>query len=379
MTGFVAEAGGDSVEDGYGASVLARFELQHLARVALGPEHRVCKCLRHRIDRQASPALLYSSARDRGFWGGLQQCGLLWVCAVCGGKITERRRAEVSTGLDRWRVGGGTVLFASLTYSHRAGLGIADAVEQFLTVRRWMVMQRAYRRFCERHGLRHTIRALECTYGDNGPHVHGHEGALIEGQSVDVAAFGRDLAGLWSGALGRFGLHCSDKHGVRVRDTDQAAAEYLVKIGHEPRGRLWGAADELTKAHVKRGGLGHLTAWDFLRLFGVTGDLFYRDLFREFVAAFRGRHQLQWSRGCRDALGLGVELTDAELAELPEDRLALVLAALSDREWRAVRGLHRQGAAVLACRGGSAEQVGAFLAGVVAEYEQGGGNVGVCA
>ena len=375
MTGFAAEAGGDSVEDGYAASVLGRFELQHLARVALGAEHRVCKCLRCRIDAGGSPALLYSPARDRGFWGGLQQCGLLWVCAVCGGKITERRRAEVALGLDRWGLAGGSAVFATLTYSHRAGLGIAEAVEQFLQVRRWMGKQRSWREFCARHRLRHIIRALECTQGDNGPHVHGHEAGLIEGGAVDVAAFAADLSALWSAALAHFGLHCSREHGVRVRNTDAAAADYLVKVGHEPRGRLWTTADELTKSHVKRGGLGHLTAWDFLRLFGATGDLAYRDLFREFVAAFRGRHQLQWSRGCRDALGLGVELTDAELAELPEDRLALVLAGLSDRQWRAVRGLNRQGAAVVACRGGDASAVAAFLASVVAEYEQGGGNV----
>jgi len=98
------------------------------------------------------------------------------------------------------------------------------------------------------------------------------------------------------------------------------------------------------------------------------------------VAAFRGRHQLQWSRGCRDALGLGAELTDLELATLPEDRLSLVLAALTDREWRAVRGLNRQGAAVVACRGGHGARVAAFLAGTVAEFERGMGDErGVCA
>lgn len=371
MTGFGAEAGGVSVEDGYARAVLDRFQLQYVARLAL-PGERVCHCLRHRIAADASPVLLYSPKRDRGHWGNLQVCGLLWVCAVCAAKITERRRVEVAAGLDRWRLGGGAVLFGTLTHAHEDGTAIAVAVDRFLRVRRWMGQQRTYREFCRRFQVEHSIRALEFTQGENGPHVHGHEGYLLAGGAADVAEFAEGLYGQWSAALAHFGLTCSRENGVRVdlSDGKQALARYLAKVGHEPKGRLWELPDELTKSHIKRGRLGGLTAWDFLRAFGATGELQYRDWFRDFAAAFKGRHQLQWSRGCRAALGLGQELTDQQLAEAPQDRLALLLAALTDRQWRAVRGLNRQGEAVTRCRGGDGAALAVWLAEVEADYER---------
>lgn len=52
----------------------------------------------------------------------------------------------------------------------------------------------------------------------------------------------------------------------------------------------------------------------------LEGDAVAGALFTEYAAAMRGRHQLQWSRGLRERLGLGAVLPDdAAAAEVGGD------------------------------------------------------------
>ena len=48
---------------------------------------------------------------------------------------------------------------------------------------------------------------------------------------------------------------------------------------------------------MKTGRDGRYTPWDLLRVVGATGESWARDRFPEYAAAFKGKHQLEWSKG----------------------------------------------------------------------------------
>jgi hypothetical protein len=181
----------------------------------------------------------------------------------------------------------------------------------------------AYVRAADASGIVGTVRALEVTYGANGWHVHSHEILFSRGEARPDAD---GLLPVWQTACIRSGFKAPNGHGLSVEDGSKAA-EYASK---------WGAAEELTKAHVKRGKEGGRSPWDLLRD-GGSGDRQAAALFVQYAGQFKGKKQLVWSKGLRDLLGLGAERTDEELAgEQVEE--SVVIATLTREEWSAVLG-----------------------------------------
>lgn len=107
------------------------------------------------------------------------------------------------------------------------------------------------------------------------------------------------------------------------------ATDYVAK---------WGVAEELTKGHLKMGKEGSLSTWGLLMLADDSSEQGKAAalLFRIFVKAFKGRHQLQWSRGLRDLLGLNDEPEESELAAMLEDS-DKPICPISMSDWRLVR------------------------------------------
>ena len=71
-----------------------RFALQSVARDIL-PDSRTAKCLR--IRAHDSDVQVWKSKKHKtASYGGLQTCGSVWVCPVCGAKVVERRRGKYS-------------------------------------------------------------------------------------------------------------------------------------------------------------------------------------------------------------------------------------------------------------------------------------------
>jgi hypothetical protein len=255
------------------------------------------------------------------FYGNLYTCGSVWVCAVCAAKITEKRRVELVAGIDAWKATGGTVLFLTLTAPHYATETTATVLRRFSDARRRLLNGKAYRTAMRPSGLVGSVRALEITYGKHGAHVHSHEILFCTSSTPpDPEA----LLKAWQGAVTRSGGKAPNGHGLSVEDGSKAG-EYASK---------WGAAEELTKAHVKRGKDDGRTPWDLLRAY-VAGDKAAGVLFVEFAEAFHGKKQLVWSKGMRDRLRLGEEKTDQELAEERTEEASQV-AAISSDDWRLV-------------------------------------------
>lgn len=294
-----------------------RFALQRDAALLL-PGERVAKC-GHDVIGSNVQILRH---KDGGtFYGNLFTCGSLWVCPVCAAKITEKRRQELVASVEAWKASGGTVSLLTLTAPHRLGEPLRDLLSRFTKARRSFRKSMAYVRAAEASGLAGTVRALEVTYGANGWHVHSHEILFSRGATRPDADV---LLPVWQTACIRSGFKAPNGHGLSVEDGSKAA-EYASK---------WGAAEELTKAHVKRGKEGGRTPWDLLRD-GGAGDRQAAALFVQYAGQFKGKKQLVWSKGLRDLLGLGSERTDEELAEeRVED--AVVIATLTRDEWGVV-------------------------------------------
>jgi hypothetical protein len=364
----------------YEAALVERYALQAQARRAMleawrrdgskGKAHGVTRCrrwLRPRGKFKPVYAEVHRHAdTGRTFFTGTEICGSPWACSVCSAKIAQRRADEIRAAVDRWISEGGVCLFVTLTFPHARFDALAPMVQRF---RRALELFRGGRGGAAINaalGRVGVIRALEITWGElNGWHPHSHEIWFCRPSVVPLDA----IVERWADSAESAGLaRPSWAHGVRldvVRSTEQASAalaEYCAKLGRDmpEDGRpLWGAAEELTRAHSKRGRLARFTPWDFLRAqfdpeASPAARVRYRGLFAEYVQAFGRVAQLFWSRGLKARFDIE-DKSDAKTAE--ESREAAdSLARIEADQWERlfVRADHRPTVLLLAQRGGSA-------------------------
>lgn len=275
---------------------------------------------------------------------GLQTCGSVWQCPVCSARISERRREELSTGLDRWVTAGHGVSMATLTAPHYINTrldkhlaGIGDAL------RTW-TNRPSFKRIAERIGLVGRVRALEVTHGQNGWHSHYHilffTESPIDAESLPVLE--TEMLKLWQSACVSAGLPEPNENGFKLAAGNAAAGDYVSK---------WGAAEEMTKSVSKTGQqAGQVTPFGLLAAH-AGGDTKAAGLFREYAKCFKGKRQLVWSKGLRDLLQLGIEKTDEQLAA--EDIApATEFMQVPLNVWQSVVRRRARGSLIAACQGG---------------------------
>jgi len=120
---------------------------------------------------------------------------------------------------------------------------------------------------------------------------------------------------------------------------------YVVKTGLEDEKlRTWNLISEITKAPAKVGMQSgdHYTPFQLVDLY-LCGDVIAGKNFIEYTRAMKGRKQLTYSRGLRELLQVGAEVTDQELAEAT-DQDARLLAMLSPEAWRTILKRGKRGA-----------------------------------
>jgi hypothetical protein len=159
---------------------------------------------------------------------------------------------------------------------------------------------------------------------------------------------------LWQSACVSVGLQMPNEHGVDIAVGNLKVGEYVSK---------WGLESEMTKSMIKRGSNESSTPWDILGAFAVTGDEDYADLFREYANCFRGRHQLEWSKGLRDRLGLGVEKSDEEIAAERIENCAVV-CFIGRSDWKHILRHELRAQVLEAATLGGHEGVLAFVQGM---------------
>lgn len=373
---------------------LTRWQLQDTARGLL-PGERIGICHRVIDDRagEGVPVMVGARAgKERAWFRHLLRCGSVWNCPVCAAKIAEHREEELQAGIDNNIKAGGGVVLVTLTYRHAAGDPLAESLAAFSADLRRLKSGRAFEQLRKSFAVMGEARALEVTHGANGWHPHSHavtftrerieenmpsapqfrdvEGARVrwtigrghraeniaseENSTIKkhrLTQLKRRLFVLWYSARWkgeRLPKRPAFFHTARARrawrEQIKARARHLPSYAHgvDVRGAKyaaayvakWGFAAELTKAHVKKGSKAGRTPWQLLGA-AHDGDRRAAWLFREFAQVFKGRNQLFWSRGLREALGLKGELTDQQVMELePEENYEV--ARLSRDVWTLV-------------------------------------------
>jgi hypothetical protein len=285
-------------------------------------------------------------------------CANVWACPVCSAKIAERRRMELEEALNAHLSTGGGVYHMLLTIPHKRIHKPLALVTDLLA---------AFNRLCSGKyalsalvpGYVGLVRSLEVTHGEHGWHPHLHvlvfTVAPLDDQALDLVQF--KIWGKWEDRVYKImnkmptrkafsfapamrgSLQLEEFRNVEgVTEHVCPVTGYVTKFGADAElekivqeRRRWGAADEMTKGHLKTSGRGGRSPWQLLADFS-TGDVHAGMLWKEFVEAFKGRTQLCWTRGLRDRLGLNKEKDDEEVAATV-DAEDVLCARITPEDW----------------------------------------------
>ena len=358
---------------------LNRWALQSAAR-ELMPGQRVASCLRLRgfdpEPRKCYPDVwvMYAEEMKRAHYKHLLVCGSVWMCPLCAAKISERRRVELAQAIEN-----SDFFFAlvSETLQHSYEDKLKDSLEALLHARQKLKAGRAWQDFIRDFEIVGTISSLETTYGVNGHHPHDHT-LLVARRPLDAGAVHGFIFPRWLAALSECDRSASSDRGIDVRTAQSDVALYVAKWGHEPKNPKrpfgWTIEHELTKSVSKmsRGDKG-LTPLDLLQAF-LGGDQRAGALWQDYARTFKGRHQLQWSRGLRELLGLGKIESDQEIAERA-DQPATLLARLSLYQWQVVLGNDARGELLDVASSNKIEDLEKFLREIGADEQPRGAPV----
>jgi len=289
-------------------------EVRKVSAGALGGE-RVCQCSRFPTAQGVS----LMRQGGRAWVRHVATCGSVWVCPVCSGRILAARRDEIREGLEAAQRRGWGSLLLTVTFRHGADEGLADVLGDLVGI--WGKVKAGgwWSKWRKRAGVVGDIAGLEVTYGYFGPHPHRHI-VLIFDQQVsepEREALEAELSERMRSVAERAGRWVSREWGVKLT---RGAATYIAKMGHEVAGSVKRGHSPFELAEAAAGGdQGALLLW------------------REYLAAMRGKRRIVWSRGLRGLLGLGDELSDEAAADRePEGEAAEVVAVLTKKQWEVV-------------------------------------------
>ena len=143
-----------------------RFALQSVARDIL-PDSRTAKCLRIRAhDRDVQ--VWKSKKHKTASYGGLQTCGSVWVCPVCGAKVVERRRGEIQQAMAQHRACGGEVHLLTLTAPHTRFDVLEELQAKLGKALNGFLADKTVKKIFKEMGYIGQIRGYEVTHGRKG-------------------------------------------------------------------------------------------------------------------------------------------------------------------------------------------------------------------
>lgn len=339
-----------------------RFYRLEIARGLLGTGHRVNVC--HRVPAKGADAvevwrkLADGDCQCGAHFKGVMVCGAVWLCAVCGSKISERRRAELETAIALWKAEGGEVWMVTYTFSHGRHDDLGETLDKLARARKRMKQGMSYDAIRQDFGMIGSVQAFEITYGPaHGWHPHIHELVFLR-SGADRGELRQRLYEKWRRACVRSGLgEPSWEHGLDVREGADKA-DYVSK------GVTWKIEQEMTKGHIKNGrgknrSPGQLLECSADPLADPAHRAEARRLWLDYAAAMKGKQQLRWTPGLKARFAVP-DLTDEELAAQVEED-AILLARISLADWHVI-ARHRLQASVLAlAEAGGADAIEALL------------------
>jgi hypothetical protein len=345
------------------AAIKQKYALQSEAVRILSGEKRLRECMRCRVPVASHVVVRYSPTAKSAHFGGLIQCGSVWLCPVCAAKITEKKRKQLKHVNDKHKEWGGSIYLTTYTIQHDRHDDLAELLGKFMKARRNMKAGRAGMALREDFQVFGTVSVLEVTWSpENGWHVHVHELVYCMLPEMDMQGFEATARAAWKHAAAKQGL-AMNEHGFQLDRTYGAVGDYIAKFGHEPAkdSEPWGVESEMTKGHMKKGRAErHLTPFGILAAI-QDGEEELKPIFAEYARCFKGHKQLNPSPGLFKAYG-EVEKTDEELVAEEEEEAVVDLVLLDDDQWAAVVGNDIRAELLLVARSGSAALVVSFLA-----------------
>lgn len=315
-----------------------RFERQKAAR-RLMPNERVAKCNWIKIAPYFE--VWKSKANRPARFRKIFACGSRAMCPVCAAKITERCKNELVAAFDVGHVHKVYEFMVTFTIEHHKAEKFENVLNDLIESIRYLRGSQFWKDLEKKFEIFGSVTSLENTYGlVNGYHPHKHIIFLSRRKLTDA-----DYKNLHSAItlvykkilLEKYNRGLSSKNGVNVRGASQEVLEYVSKYGHEPK-KIWNLATEMTKAEQKTGYKKGERYTPFQLLDeNNLGDVDAGKAFQEYARAMKGKAFLTWSNGLRDLFGLGVELTDEEIAKMDDDRDKYPFALGDGVAWEKVR------------------------------------------
>lgn len=352
-------------------AIIQRFYLQSLARELL-PSERVAQCLRSIAPNASTVEIVHHPEKHFASYRNLLVCARLWHCPVCATRITELRAAELLKAVTNWTEQGGFVALLTFTVQHNLWHKLSETLPALRDSHRRFKSGAPFQRLSERANWHGSVSALEVTHTENGWHPHIHELVFFETLAAHAwTKFIPDAKARWLTVLAAEGRTATMENGLDIRDAETRIYDYVAKFGRLPADTKWTVERELAKSPVKKAREGGRSPFQLLIDFG-NGDMAAGALFQEYARVFKGRNQLNWSRGLRSELGLGKEAADADLMLEAADEYVL-LATLDRLQWRAVLALESdvRGELLAVAGSGDKQAVVTFLAGYGVYLEQG--------
>lgn len=266
-------------------------------------KHRTCTCGKYhhtvKPGQDRKVAVYKNGSSKSTFFGGLQTCGSVWTCPVCSAKITEHRRREISTALEKHR---GTVIMVTQTIPHSSSDSLNESYSLLMKARQTFKDQRplkkksplrfiirTYKEICNDYNVIGDIASIEITYSFvNGWHPHCHSAIFFDKKlsKSEIAKIEHELRHAWKDALiNRLKLNYKNHDALFYRglkcDEIKNLDDYLAKFHESKRSEIeiskmidsyknrWSIPEELTKSHCKKSRSSKsLTPFDLLRVIG---------------------------------------------------------------------------------------------------------------
>ena len=269
----------------------------------------------------------------RGTTTGLVSCGSVWSCPVCSAHIRQARAVEIAEAAGRHQERGGGLLFLTLTLRHHLGDGLPELLGGLLDAFRGMTRGAPWDRRKSRHRVIGQVRSTEVTYGDaNGWHPHLHLLLFLE-EPLTLAELDQFEAWLyerWASMVERRGLGSVTRaHGVKLEAvrSGEDVGQYVAKVQERAVGL------EMARGDLKSGRQAdRLTPFELLDA-AADGEAWAVRRWHEYEAATKGRRCIEWSRGLREALGLGEEKSDEDVVAESVVSDETLVAEVSAEDW----------------------------------------------
>lgn len=339
---------------------LLKYWRQEAVRELL-PNERIKFCMRSVVPGR-NVHLLHNKKFNKAHYGNLMVCGSIWLCPVCASKISERRKKELVQGFNNW---GGGLVMVTLTMRHnkkdhlQENLSVLDRAYKLLT------HGRGWQDFKKQFGIVGSVSNMEITYSDNnGWHPHKHIVYLINHVKLNqfqIKLFRNILDTRWLNCLssaGGSGLSGVAMKCETVTSQKQRVAEYISEHDKDPKKELWSIESELTKSYYKSSS----SYWSLLDGWISDVTVFQKNnkLIQEYARATKGRRSVVFSRGLRDLLNIGQDITDLEISKEKQENSELLMI-LANEIWKLVVKHNKRGELLKIASNGNLDEVLLFL------------------